>query len=583
MPLLRALLALAVLSVSAAVKAQLLDNGEGNVELTWGVKIPMRDGVLLNATIYRPRHAAAPVPVLFRMNPYTPDSFHQEAMQLAQHGYAFAAVDVRGRGNSGGAFIPWFNDGRDGADVVEWLSRQPWSNGKVGIFGESYLGRAVWSTLKENPPHLAAAAPIAPGYPVLFWNNIMTPDMMQGLLQMAGVTINQNIAFDDQFWMSRQRKLYLEHLPVRSFDRMAGMPSEIYQRFLDHPAHDRFWSDAAPNAGEYRRITAPLLSITGLYDTHQQSTIYFFEEQLRQAPGAVHFLVIGPWDHGGTTHPRREVGGLKFGPDSVVDINALLSDWFDHTLKGGPLPAFLAKRVTYYVAGAEEWRHADDLGEVTKETRTLYLSSNGEAGDVYHSGHLVPGRTAADAPPDRWTYDPLDTRPEELDRNTVDDWLTNQRYALNLYGAGVVYHGEPFEKATEIAGTPRLSLWMSMDVRDTDFVTTLSLILPDGSNVPLGETALRARYRRSPSRETLVTPGTIDHYDFTFPFHARVAPRGSRLRLVVRSPNTIYWEKNYNSGGEVASESAKDAHTAHVVLYHDAEHPSALDLPLGAH
>jgi hypothetical protein len=556
-----------------------LDGGEGNVELTWGVKIPMRDGVLLNATLYRPRRPDAPVPVLFRLNPYTSDSFHKEAMHLAQHGYAFAAVDVRGRGNSGGTFVPWFNDGRDGADVVEWLARQPWSNGKVGMFGESYLGRAVWSTLKENPPHLAAAAPIAPGYPVLFWNNILTPDMMQGLLQMAGVTINDNIALDDQFWMARQRELYLKHLPVRSFDRMVGLPSEIYQRFLDHPAHDRFWSSAAPDAGEYKRIAAPMLSITGLYDTHEQATLYFYQEHLRQAPAAVHYLVIGPWDHHGTTQPRREVGGLKFGPQSVIDIDSLLREWFDHALKGGPRPAFLEKRVTYYVAGAEEWRHADDLAELTKAKETLYLSSNGEAGDVHHSGWVGAARGGSSS--DHWTYDPLDTRPEELDRESIDDWLTSQRYALNLWGAGVVYHSDPFAAETEIVGVPRLSLWMSMDVPDTDFVATLSLILPDGANVPIGEAALRARYRHSAARETLVIPGAIERYDFTFPFHARVAPRGSRLRLVVRSPNTIYWEKNYNSGGEVAGESGKDARTAHITLYHDREHPSAIELPLG--
>jgi predicted acyl esterase len=153
--------ALAMLAaVAARAVAAAVDDGSG-VELTWGVKIPLRDGVHLNATLYRPRRAAVPVPALFRLSLYTPDAYHREATDLARHGYAFAAVDVRGRGNSEGSFEPWRNDGRDGADVVEWLARQAWSNGKVGMFGESYLGRAVWSTLKEHPAHLAAAAPIA--------------------------------------------------------------------------------------------------------------------------------------------------------------------------------------------------------------------------------------------------------------------------------------------------------------------------------------------------------------------------------------------------------------------------------------
>ncbi|HVT15815.1 MAG TPA: CocE/NonD family hydrolase [Thermoanaerobaculia bacterium] len=567
-----------------AARALASADDDSSIELTWGVKIPMRDGIRLNATLYRPRRSAQKVPALFRLNPYTPDSFHREAKDLARHGYAFAAVDVRGRGNSEGSFEPAAHDGRDGADVVEWLASQTWSNGKVGMFGESYLGRAVWSTLKEHPAHLAAAAPLTPGYPLLFWKNILTPDMMPFLLQTAGATINNNIALDDAFWIARYRELYLGHLPLRQFDRLAGLPSAIFQRYLDHPAHDDFWSAIPPRPDDYRRLDLPLLTITGLYDTHTSASLFYFRQHRRYAPPAGrdrHYLVIGPWDHGGITHPRREVGGLSFGPASMVDTQALLREWFDFALAGAPRPAFLRKQVAYYVAGAEEWRYADRLDEVTGVTRKLYLASDGSAADVFHSGRLGPEPPRAGAPrADRWTYDPLDTRPEELDREPVDAWATTQRYALNLYGEGAVYHGEPFAAPAEIAGEPRLSVWIAMDVPDADFVATLYLMTQEGGSILLGEDSLRARYRRSAEGEELVRPGAVERYDFAFPFHARVVPRGSRLRLVVRSPNNIYWEKNYGSGGAVADESGKDARTAHLTLYHDAAHPSALDLPL---
>jgi uncharacterized protein len=581
--------ALAIVAALAALAAGALAgvDDDAAVELTWGVSIPLRDGVHLRATLYRPRHAAAPAPVLFRMTPYNPDAYHREAMDLARHGYAFAAVDVRGRGNSEGTFEPWRNDGRDGADVVEWLARQPWSNGKVGMLGESYLGRAVWSTLKEHPAHLAAAAPISPGYPIRFWSNMLTPDILQGAMALAGVTMNETLADDDDFWIARYRELYLQHLPLRQFDRLVGLPSPTFQRFLDHPAHDAFWSSVAPAPEDYRRMDLPILTVTGLYDTHLASSLYFYREHRRYAPPAGrdgHYLVIGPWDHRGTLRPRREVGGLSFGAASLVDMQGLLRGWFDFTLRGAPRPAFLARRVACYVAGAEAWRYADSLEELTGETRTLYLSSQGTAGDVFHSGRLdpVPPRDRAGAAADRWTYDPLDTRPEELDRAPVDAWATSQRYALSLYGAGAVYHGAPFAAPTAIAGTPRLSLWIAMDVPDADLAATLYLIGADGGSILLGEDLLRARYRRSAEREELVRPGAVLRYDFTFPFHARVAPAGSRLRLVVRSPNTIYGEKNYGSGGAVADESGKDARTAHLTLYHDAAHPSALELPLAA-
>ncbi len=560
---------------------RLAADADAAIELTWGVKIPLRDGVLLNATLYRPRPAAGRLPTLFRLNPYRPDAFHRDAKELARHGYAFAAVDARGRGNSGGSFEPWRHDGKDGADVVEWLARQPWSNGRVGMLGESQLGRAVWSTLKEHPPHLAAAAPIAAGYPLLSWRNMVTPDLVQTVAQTAGVTANDNIAFDDAFWIARFRELYLRHLPLRQLDRLAGFPSPTFQRILDHPDHDAFWSAVLPQAADYRRIEVPLLTITGLYDSNQGGALLYYREQQRAATPAGrdrHDLVIGPWDHAGTTHPRAEVGGLRFGPASTIDLTDLLRRWFDDAMGGAPRPAFLKKRVAYYVAGAEEWRYADRLEEATGTTRSLYLSGAGGAGRPGRLDTAPPSGAGARA--DRWVYDPLDTRPEALDRAPVDGWATSQRYVQNLFGAGVAYRGEPLGAPLEIAGTPRLSLWIAMDVPDADLTASIDLVLPDGGSILLGEDSLRARYRRSAERQELVRPGAIERYDFTFPFHARRAPRGSRLRLVVRSPNDIYREKNYGSGGAVADESGADARTAHLTLFHDAAHPSALELPL---
>jgi hypothetical protein len=579
-------LPLLLLLLTPAAMASDADDDAG-VELTWGVKIPMRDGVVLNATLYRPRGTNEKLPALFRMNPYTPDGYHRQAMELVRHGYAFAAVDVRGRGNSGGTFMPFFNDGQDGADVVEWLAKQPWSNGKVGMFGESQLGRAVWSVLKQNPPHLVAAAPLSPGYPLLFWKNILTPDLVQDLSMMAGVTNNANILGDDDFWLARFRELYLKHLPLREFDRLAGFPGVPFQTILDHPTQDAFWNGLVPDDAEYARMPQPLLSMTGQYDMHEEATIYVYRQHLRLARpevAAQHYLVIGPWDHQSVAHPRREAGGLTFGPASVaMSTPVLLREWFDYSMRGAARPPFLQKRVAYYVIGAEEWRYADNLDDITKRPRTLFLTSTGEAGDVFHSGRLAttaPAGAPNAAAADRWTYDPVDPRPAEVDVETVSDVNTSQRYALNLYGEGAVYHSEPFEKPTEVIGNPRLSAWISMDVRDTDLDATLYLILANGTSVLLGEDYLRARYRHSQSKEELVEPGAIERYDFTFPFEARLMPRGSRLRLVVRSPNNIYWEKNYNSGGEVSRESGKDAHTAHLVLYHDAAHPSALALPV---
>ncbi len=346
------------------------------------------------------------------------------------------------------------------------------------------------------------------------------------------------------------------------------------------------------SAEQYAKLDLPILTITGHYDGDQVGALTYYRNHMRLGSPAArdrHYLIIGPWDHPGTRTPNPKVGGLTFGEASVLDLNDLHRQWYDWTMKSGSKPDFLKKRVAYYVVGpgAEKWKYADSLEEIGTQKRTLYLASeNGQAGDAFHSGALAGTKSAGptgNAAPDRWVYDPLDVRPgEELERQDVESPLTDQRNALNLYGNGVVYHSAPFTESTEISGQVKLTLWMALDVPDTDFQANLYEILPNGGSVFLTSDLLRARYRDSLEKETLVPKGEVVRYEFTgFTWFSRQVSKGSRLRLVVSCPNTIQLEKNYNSGGVVADETAKDARTAHVVLYHDAEHPSALEIPIG--
>ncbi len=578
--LLLAVFVAAVLAVSHAEET-------GDVDLQWGLRIPLRDGVELAATLYRPVGQKEPLPVVFTLTPYISDTYHPRAMYFARHGYVFALVDVRGRGSSAGTFDPMAQEARDGHDVVEWLARQPWSNGKVTMWGGSYAGYDQWATAKERSPHLATIVPAAsahPGHDFPYFNNVFYPYDIQWLTYTSGRTPNLNLFGEASFWTQKFRELYLSHRPFRELDTLVGNPSPIFQRWLAHPTYDDHWKAMVPTPQQYAAIDLPILTITGHYDGDQPGALRFYRDHLLHASPEArdrHYLIMGPWDHAGTRTPKREVGGLTFGEASVLDLNALHVEWYDWTMKGGARPKFLEKRVAYYVVGpgAESWKYADSLEEIGKERRTLYLK--GPAGDAFHSGTLADAKPPASAEPDRYVYDPLDVRPAELEREEVEKPLTDQRYALNLFGNGLVYHSEPFAEATEVSGQVKLTLWMALDVPDTDFKADLYEILPDGGSVLLTADLLRARYRESLERETLVPPGKVLRYDFkSFPWFSRQVSKGSRLRLVVSCPNSIYAQKNYNSGGVVADETAKDARTAHVVLYHDAEHPSALEIPV---
>lgn len=390
------LILLTVLLLPALATAQdgAAKTDEPPVDMQWGLKIPMRDGVQLNATVYLPHANSQRLPVIFTFTPYIGDSYTPRAMYFARHGYVYALVDVRGRCNSGGSFEPFVNEGRDGYDVVEWFARQPYCDGKVAMWGGSYAGFDQWTVLKEFPPHLATIVPAAAAHP--------------------GV----------------------------------------------------------------------------------------------------------------------------------------------------------------------DWKYADTLESISNATRTLYLSSDGSANGVFHSGRLTEKPVSGDAA-DSWTYDPLNVRALELATDPDEPYITSQRPLMDLNGESLVYHSDLLLAPLEISGFPKLTVWLSMDVPDTDLTAVLYEIKPSGESVMLTSATMRARYRdslRDAKPVPLNEPVKYVFDDFTF-FSRRLA-KGSRIRLAIASLNAPDVEKNYNSGAVVADETAKDARTAHIRLLHDAAHPGTLALPV---
>ena len=560
---------------------------ETHVDMQWAVKIPTRDGVKLNATIFSPRGQKDPLPVIFTFTPYVGDSYTDRAVYFAQHGFVYALVDVRGRGNSGGEFEPFANEGRDGYDVVEWFAKQSYCNGKVTMWGGSYAGFDQWSVLKEYPPHLTTIVPAAaahPGVDFPFQHNIFSPYDMQWLTFTSGATSNGSLFGNSGFWASKAREMYLKHSAFQEYDKVVGNPSSVFQKWIKHPAPDSYYDAMVPSPEQYKRINLPILTITGHYDGDQPGALTYYTRHMKYGTAeakANHFLIIGPWDHAGTRTPKAEVGGLRFGPASLLDLNKLHADWYNWVMKSGPKPEFLKKRVAYYVVGAEEWKYADNLESISNETRKVYLNSNGSAIDVFKSGALVREAAAITGTADSWTYDPLDTRSGAAEPDDEPNGLTTERPVMNLFGEGTIYHSEPFAEATEITGFPRLTVWLKMDVPDTDLEADLYEILAGGGSIQLSSATMRARYRESPREAKPVPIGKIEKYVFdNFTFFSRRVAKGSRLRLVVRSIDSIGAEKNYNSGGVVAEETAKDAKTAHIALFHDAEHASMLEIPV---
>ncbi len=248
-----------------------------------------------------------------------------------------------------------------------------------------------------------------------------------------------------------------------------------------------------------------------------------------------------------------------------------------------------ANQVAYYLLAAGnsgangEWKYTDSFATLISNPKTYYLDSkNGDANGVFRSGMLTEKQPNDGA--DQYVNDPMDTsRGEDVEGVEPKDKTAavDQSLALCIGRDGLVYHTDPLPKETPLVGCPKVSLWVSIDTPDTDLQADLYEIQPDGTSISLWSDVRRLRYRESLREVKLVKPGEIVKCDFDPGlFVARRLIKGSRLRLVVYSPNSIFWQKNYNSGGVVADETAKDARTAHVKIYHDAQHASSIDLPL---
>src|SRR5467141_2299347 len=568
-------------------------------DIRWGVKIPLRDKVELNATLYLPKTAdgsAPKTPVVFTLTPYISDTYHARGAYFASHGYIFALVDVRGRGNSAGEFEPFTQEPRDGHDVVEWLAQQPFCDGKVAMWGGSYAGFDQWATAKEFPPRLATIVPAAAAHPPLdypSYHNVGETYDVQWFTFTSGRTGQQNLFADQKFWNTKFLDAYKKHIPFKSLDSFVGNPSANFQRILKHPVADAYYDAMVPSREQFQKITLPVLTITGQYDGDELGALAFYRDHIANASTEArtkHFIIIGPWDHAGTRTPTDEVGGVKFGSDAIVDLNHLHRQWYDWTMRNGPKPEFLKNQVAYYLlapgnSGANgEWKYADNFETLVANPKIFYLDSkNGDANGVFRSGSLTEKQPSEGS--DTFTYDLLDTtRGERVDGTDPKEKTSgiDQTYAVSIGKDGLVYHTEPLPNETPLVSCPQLTLWVSIDTLDTDLQAHLYEIQPDGTSIALWSDQRRLRYRESLREPKLVKPGEIVRCDFNPGlFIARRLMKGSRLRLIVTAVNSIFWQKNYCAGGVVAEETAKDARTCHVQIYHDAEHASLIQLRIG--
>jgi putative CocE/NonD family hydrolase len=584
------LLSLILCSAALPLSARAADDpvAAQAMDVTLQQMIPLRDGVHLAAAIWKPMVMTKPLPVVMVLTPYIRQEGQTRAAKFTQAGYVYVVVDVRGRGDSEGVYKPLWGNGPDGADVVEWLAKQPWCDGRVVTHGGSYRGMVQWQIMAQHPKHLVAAIPTAsvyPGYDFPMSHGIEFAYDAQWLAFTSGKVSNESVFNDGKYWGAKEEAFYASGKPYADFADAAGANKKAFLEWIDHHAYDAYWAAYNPKPADYAGIHIPILTITGYFDGDQPGALRYYREFMQSASAdakAHHYLLMGPWDHAGTRYPQKQLGGISFADNSALDIDQLQIDWLNWVLKGGKRPETISDQVNYYEwgEGADEWRHAPTLAALTGRTDKFYFSSpDSAADDPYHAGKLVAA-PQKDEQADAFVSDPAKPRDHAslAMEAAVENYLTDP---LNILGGNrVIYVGEPLPEAVTVAGWPRVMASISIDTPDVDLGAEIQALLPDGKVAILGSDLLRARFRDR-SHEQLVTPGATETYAFDgFFYMVRHLPKGTRIRVILLpldDPNT---ERNYNSGGRLAYEKASDARVSRVSIHLDAAHPSYLELPL---
>jgi putative CocE/NonD family hydrolase len=549
-------------------------------------KIPMRDGINLSATIVLPENTENPVPALFVLTPYIADRNISLSWFYAQNGYAVVTTDIRGRGNSEGKCQPFSTqDGKDGYDVIEWISQQKWCNGKVGMFGGSYLGMTQWQTLKEMPEALKTivpAASVGPGVDFPKRNNIFYTYLAPYMTFISGNTSNQYSFTNIEIWKDLYKKLYTGQIAYQDMFDGLGISDESLKLWLEHPMYDEFWYNIIPTASEYKKFEIPILTITGYYDDDQIGAFNYYASHIDAKSPDNHYLVIGPWDHSGTRRPQAKIGDLEFSKNAVLDMNQLHLQWFNWTLKDGDKPDFLKNKVAFYHMGEEVWKFESSIESLAKFHMELYLNSlNASANSIFNCGSLDK-EPPVESIPDQYEYNPLKSK--FLEEDLKEGHLINYSLYHNseiFKNEGLYYKSQAFNKPITIAGRISLTTFIEMDVPDADFEILLYEITEAGEIIFLTTDYLRARYRNDLSKEEFPKQNQVNKYVFETPYlFVRKIQKGSSLLLIIRNLNSPHYQKNFQSGKAIGTETKQDALSSKVKLYHDSKHKSILKLPV---
>lgn len=565
------------------------------------IDIPLRDGLVLKADLFRP-DTPEKLPVLLNRTPYD-KKFPQigfntlDPLRAAQRGYNVVFVDCRGRFASPGNFTCFADEQPDGYDTIEHLARAPFADGKVGMFGASYMGATQWLAATQAPPSLKAMVPsiTASNYHENWtWQGGAFSLFFNVSWLMANLALARLMRERDEKEEARKELAALMSRldTMREFmyeASLADFPlfrtgAPYFFDWMAHPYYDAYWKQLCIEE-YYEKINVPTLNFGGWYDIFAGGTVRNYRGMRERAPGHGRNarLVMGPWFH--TLPLVSQVGQVDMGFKSgyvSIDYDGQQLDFFDRWLKGKGKGGSDGSPVRIYTIGANEWRDENDWPLPGTEWRRYYLHSRGKANSLNGDGALdlsAPGNE----PPDCFLYNPLNPVPTNggglcCYHNAVPGGAFDQT-SIEQREDVLVYSTEPLTEELEVTGPVSMTLYASSSAPDTDFTAKLVDVGPCGcSAINLTDGILRARVRESKSEPKLITPGKV--YEFTIDMWQTsvLFKPGHRIRLEISSSNFPRFDRNPNTGHELFTDD--EMRPALQTVLHDKGFASYLTLPV---
>jgi putative CocE/NonD family hydrolase len=561
--------------------------------------VAMRDGVKLATDLYMPQGAEREkYPVILIRTPYKKEMMEMDANFYGRRGYVVAIQDCRGRFASAGRWVPFFNEARDGYDAIEWLAVQPWSTGKVGMVGGSYVGWVqLWAAV-EKPPHLVTIIPnVAPPDPFynipyeygsffifgsIWWAEILESEATGDLSGKAMSRIGE-----------RRYEKILKRLPVVELDKeIFGRVNPYWRQWIENNRDGGFWA-AANFMDKLTGLDLPVFLQSGWFDGDGIGSKLNYA-RLKQSRNRFQKLILGPWGHTDQASPRY--GDHEFGKEAAPDLKLMYLKWFDHWLKGIDNKIIEEPLVRIFVMFSNQWLTGDTYPLPQTRFSKLYLGSRQGANTSLGDG-LLAWETLNDGKDyDSYLYDPGDPTPHpdwdfksdaqiKEDKKGAIDLETEKKRAASFHNGVtdkrrdiLVYQTPPLEKPVTIAGPVSALIHAASSALDTDWFVTMMDVDEEGKIFPLVHGTMRARFRDSLEKPELLEKDRIYSYSIDMWQTGITFQKGHRIRVEVASALFPMFSRNLNTGGH--NEKETRFVKALQKIYHSAAYPSHILLPL---